>query len=111
MAELGLPSSEFAKRLSDSHALNSSLQELIERLASSRDAPQMLPLLKNLEPGLETHTLKLLRYLVALLSLRLGNALDVEHVLLCATVKISRQNCTYHIRIDKTVDRPACFSF
>ena len=85
MAELRLARPELSKRLSNRHALNSSLQQLVENMRPCRNASDLFAFFQDLHTRLEAHVFKFLSDLIALLCLGFGDALDVEHFLLGAS--------------------------
>ena len=90
MTKLGLARPELSKSLRDRHALDAALQKCVELRRSSREALDVLAALKNCHASLEPLALDLLRDLVALVRLSFRDALDVEHLLLCADTEVSQ---------------------
>jgi len=85
MAKLCLACPELSKRLSNCHALNSTLQQLVESMRPSRNASDLFALFKDLHTRLEAHVFEFLSDLITLLCFSFGDALDVEHFLFGAS--------------------------
>ena len=77
MTQLGLAGPELPKRLRDWHALDPTLQKSVELDTAGRYPLDKLTLLQDLHTSLEALTLDLLCNLVAFISLRLRDTLDI----------------------------------
>lgn len=81
VSKLRLARAEFSEGLCNGLALNATLQKLVERLASKRDALDILPHVEDLQTRLVVHLLDLASHLENLLSLGLSDASYIKHLL------------------------------
>lgn len=108
MRQLGFTSSELPKRLSYRHAFNPTLKQSVKLEAPSWNSLNILPCLKNLHACSEALALDFLSNFIQLITFGFCNPFDIKHFFFCT--KNCNSNFTYHIRIDRTVARPAYLS-
>lgn len=81
VSKLSLAAPEFAKRFRDTHALDSSLQQLIELLGARRYLLDFLSLFQDFHASQELIFFDLASCLKDLFCLGVRDALDIEHFL------------------------------
>ena len=85
MTELGFTCSEFSKGLSDCHAFDPALKQLVKLVTTCRDAPDVFSELEDGHSRFEPLRLNLLGNFVKFFNFCLSDTFDVEHLFLGAT--------------------------